>query len=49
VTSAYNNDAGFGVQTSRVRFKVWSGDVLRIAVDGYNGASGSIVLTWKQS
>ena len=49
VSAAYNDNAGYGVLTSRVRFRVYSDDVFRIAVDGANGASGSVVLTWTRS
>ncbi len=42
---ASNDDAGGGAQ-SQVTFAVISGTTYRIAVDGYSGATGSIILNW---
>ncbi len=42
---AQNDDAGGGNQ-SQVAFNAVNGTVYRIAVDGYSGVSGSIVLNW---
>jgi hypothetical protein len=44
---ASNDDLNPGVdQDSRVTFQATTGTVYRIAVDGYNADSGSIVLNW---
>jgi len=43
-----NDDIGSGNQQSRVTFTPVAGTTYRIAVDGYGGASGSIVLTLSQ-
>ncbi len=40
-----NDDSGGGLQ-SRITFDAVEGVVYRVAVDGYNGASGDIVLNW---
>ena len=45
---ASNDDASWGTTTSRVRFKAFRDTTYRIAVDGKNGASGSLVLSWRQ-
>ncbi|HUT37086.1 MAG TPA: choice-of-anchor D domain-containing protein, partial [Planctomycetota bacterium] len=42
---ASNDDAGGGLQ-SRVTANVTAGTTYRIAVDGYSGVSGNIVLDW---
>jgi thiol-disulfide isomerase/thioredoxin len=42
---AYNDDEKYGVSTSKVWFDVTGGQTYQIAVDGYNGASGSVSLT----
>jgi hypothetical protein len=44
-----NDDIGSGQQQSRVTFSATAGTVYRIAVDGFNGAVGSIVLTLNQT
>jgi hypothetical protein len=41
---ASNDDASVSTLTSKVSFKVSKGTTYRIAIDGYNGASGSTVL-----
>jgi hypothetical protein len=33
--------------TSRVKFNAKAGVAYRIAVDGYNGAAGSVTLAWR--
>ena len=43
-----SNDDAVGVQ-SAVRFTAQRGVVYRIAVDGYDGATGSVVLSWSQA
>jgi hypothetical protein len=43
---AANDDAGNGGLTSTVTFVAAAGTEYRIGVDGYNGASGTYVLTW---
>ncbi len=47
-TVASNDDTSSSLQSS-VTFTASAGTSYRIAVDGYSGASGSIVLTWSQS
>jgi hypothetical protein len=44
-TIAYNDDAP-GVKTSKIAFPVVSGTTYLIAVDGFNGAKGSVTLNW---
>ena len=44
---AANNDAADGVYTSRVKFTAYAQTTYSIAVDGYGGASGSLVLAWR--
>ncbi len=41
---ASNDDESASLRTSRVRFSVVAGRTYQIAVDGYNGATGNIVL-----
>lgn len=43
---ARNNDASSGVKTSRVQFSAARGSKYYIVVDGYNGQTGSLKLTW---
>ncbi|HJQ31444.1 MAG TPA: M12 family metallo-peptidase, partial [Pyrinomonadaceae bacterium] len=43
---ASNDDASNIDKTSTVNFKVTAGTVYRIAVDGWNGESGNVTLTW---
>lgn len=43
---AGNDDASFSDLTSQVTFNAVAGTTYRIAVDGFAGATGSIVLTW---
>ena len=42
-----SNDDASGLQ-SRISFSATAGVTYRIAVDGYNGASGSVTLNWSQ-
>ncbi|MDZ4848788.1 MAG: metallophosphoesterase [Pirellulaceae bacterium] len=42
---ASNDDETASLRTSRVRFSVVAGRTYQIAVDGYNGATGNIVLS----
>jgi hypothetical protein len=44
-----NDDIAPGFQQSRVTFNATAGKIYQIAVDGYNGASGSVVLTLNQT
>ena len=46
VPSAVNDDDGGGYLTSKVSFNIVGKTEYEIAVDGYNGASGDIVLNW---
>jgi len=46
LTSVASNDDDTGVLTSKVTFNATGGTTYRIAVDGYNGASGNITLNW---
>jgi hypothetical protein len=46
LTVIASNDDANGTVTSQVSFSAAAGTIYRIAVDGYNGASGSIVLNW---
>ncbi len=41
-----NDDAGNGNLTSRVQFTATAGVTYRIAVDGYGGEAGAVVLNW---
>ena len=43
---ASNDDIGGGVLQSQVTFTARQGQVYYIAVDGYGGATGTIVLNW---
>jgi len=43
------NDDDPGVLTSRVNFSAVGGAVYRIAVDGFNGSTGSVTLNWSLS
>ena len=43
---ASNNDIAGSNPRSRVTFSALAGTTYRIAVDGFNGASGSLVLNW---
>lgn len=45
-TIASNDDASPSDLSSRVTFSLVGGTTYRIAVDGYNGATGSILLNW---
>ncbi len=47
-TLAANDDVNGGVQ-SLISFNAVAGTTYRVAVDGYNGAAGSIVLNWAVS
>ncbi len=49
VTAVASNDDTSSSLQSSVTFTATAGTTYRIAVDGYAGASGSIVLTWSQS
>jgi hypothetical protein len=44
LTTIASNDDGGGNRTSKVAFNAVGGTVYQIAVDGYNGASGNIML-----
>ena len=44
---ASNDDIGGGVRQSQVTFTARRGQVYYIAVDGYGGATGNIVLNWQ--
>ncbi|HXC99655.1 MAG TPA: LamG-like jellyroll fold domain-containing protein [Verrucomicrobiae bacterium] len=46
---ASNDDIAPGFLQSRVTFNATAGTTYQIAVDGYNGASGSVVLTLNQT
>jgi len=46
VQVASNNDDPNGGTTSRVMFNATTGTVYRIAIDGFNGASGTTILNW---
>ncbi len=46
-TIASNDDVSISVKQSQVTFTAVSGTTYRIAVDGKNGASGTIILNWK--
>ncbi len=45
-TIASNDNAGGGVTTSQASFPATAGMTYEIAVDGFNGAKGSVTLTW---
>lgn len=47
LTVRASNDDASALQ-SRISFSATAGTVYRIAVDGYNGASGSVTLNWSQ-
>jgi hypothetical protein len=47
LTVRASNDDASGLQ-SRISFSATAGVTYRIAVDGYNGASGSVTLNWSQ-
>lgn len=47
LTVRASNDDASGLQ-SRISFAATAGTVYRIAVDGYNGVSGSVTLNWSQ-
>ena len=49
LTAIASNDDANGTVTSQVSFNAAVGTVYRLAVDGYNGASGSIVLNWSST
>jgi hypothetical protein len=49
LTVIASNDDANGTVTSQVSFNAAAGTIYRIAVDGYNGASGSIVLNWSST
>ncbi len=46
---ATNDDAGPGVLQSKVTFSAVAGTTYQIAVDGFNGASGNLILTLTQT
>jgi hypothetical protein len=46
LTPVTSNDDANGLQTSQVAFNAVAGTVYRIAVDGYAGAGGDVVLNW---
>jgi len=41
-----SDDDGGGFGTSKVRFTVTAGTLYRIAIDGFAGAGGNVMLTW---
>jgi hypothetical protein len=47
LTAVASNDDASGVQ-SRVSFTAVAGTTYRVAIDGFNGASGTVTLTWSQ-
>jgi hypothetical protein len=46
---AGNDDIGPGILQSRVTFSATAGTVYQIAVDGFNGAAGNLILTLNQT
>ena len=48
LTAVASNDDAIGLQ-SAVRFTARQGVVYHVAVDGYDGATGSVVLNWRQA
>jgi len=46
---ACNNDAAPMIQTSRISFAITNGSIYSLVVDGVNGASGVVKLTYKAS
>src|SRR5262249_58600135 len=47
LTQVAANDDASGLQ-SRISFPAVAGTTYRIAIDGYNGASGAVTLNWSQ-
>ncbi|HEU0011479.1 MAG TPA: DUF11 domain-containing protein [Verrucomicrobiae bacterium] len=43
---AGNDDSGFGLLQSTVQFAARAGTTYKLAVDGYDGEEGSVVLSW---
>lgn len=48
-TVASNDDVQSGTTTSSVTFSATGGTTYRVAVDGYNAASGNVTLNWNQT
>ena len=48
VEVASNDDIGGGMRQSEVRFRVRQGQTYHIAVDGYGGKTGYVVLNWQR-
>jgi hypothetical protein len=48
LTSVASDNGSLGNGASRVVFTATSGTTYRIAVDGYNGATGNVILNWNQ-
>jgi subtilisin family serine protease len=46
---AANDDDGSGGRQSRIAFQVSAGTVYHVAVDGYQGATGDVILNWNLS
>jgi len=46
LTTVASNDDAPGVTTSKTSFAAMAGTTYQIAVDGYNGAKGSVTLNW---
>jgi hypothetical protein len=44
---AANNDIGYGIYQSRIKFTAYAGLTYVLAVDGYFGASGPVKLAWR--
>lgn len=47
--SEVSSNDDYGGRQSKITFVVTAGEVYRIAVDGYHGESGSVVLQWSMS
>jgi len=47
VAGGENDDSGSGVRTSRVTINVTAGTTYRVAVNGWNGESGDVALSWQ--
>jgi hypothetical protein len=48
LTRITSNDDSGGLRTSKVAFGAMAGTTYQIAVDGYNGATGSVTLNWRR-
>jgi hypothetical protein len=47
LSSIASDDDGGGFGTSKIRFTVIAGTLYRIAIDGFGGASGNVMLSWE--